>query len=239
MDEIEKGQHPAQAEQERGDENVVRVNDRRRFDPAGNPRGADEDGPSKAGEMNKSAEQASQGAVQGTPNGPGAERAQGEADNEALRKELESSRKRVDELARAFQALSNDREEFKHRLSRERERLVDVEKGNIAQTLLEVMDELDRSLQAVADDQSPFAQGVRLIRDGILTKLQALGIERIDPLGQHFDPNLVEAADIEVTDDPSRDQKVVSVTRAGYRMKDRVIRPARAKVARYLKPAQA
>src|SRR5713226_1357124 len=239
MDEIEKGQQPAQAGQDRDDENVLRVNDRRRFDPAGNPRSPGADGPSKAGAMNKSVEQASQDAAQGTPNGSGTERAQGEADNEALRKELESSRKRVDELARAFQALSNDREEFKQRLSRERERLVDVEKGNVAQTLLEVMDELDLSLQAVANDQSPFAQGVRLIRDGILTKLQGLGIERIDPLGQHFDPNLVEAADIEVTDDPSRDQKVVSVTRAGYRMKDRVIRPARAKVARYLKPAQA
>jgi molecular chaperone GrpE len=239
MDETEKGQNPARAGQERGDENSLRVNDRRRFDPAGNPRGGDPEGPSKVGEMNKSAEEASQGAAQETPNGSETERARVEADNEALRKELESSRKRVDELARAFQALSSDREEFKQRLSRERERLVEVEKGNIAQTLLEVMDELDLSLQGVANDQSPFAQGVRLIREGILTKLQALGIERIDPLGQHFDPNLVEAADLEITDNPKDDQKVVSVTRAGYRMKDRVIRPARAKVAKYVKPAQA
>src|SRR5258707_14165326 len=124
MDDIDKGQNPARVGQEASDENSVRVNDRRRFDPTGNPRGADPEGPSKAGEMNKSAEEASQGPTQGTPNGSESERARAEADNETLRKELESSRKRVDELARAFQALSNDGEEFKQRLSRERERLV-------------------------------------------------------------------------------------------------------------------
>jgi molecular chaperone GrpE len=215
---------------------VLRVNDRRRFDPWGNPRSDETGSPSKAETMDPST--VSQGARDAS-NGSEEERARVEADNEALRKDLESARKRVDELARAFQAVSNDREEFKQRLSRERDRMLDVEKGNIAQILLEVMDELDLSLQAAANDNSPLAQGVRLIRDGILSKLQSLGIERVDPLGQPFDPNLVEAADVEVTADPANDQKVVGVMRAGYRMKDRVIRPARAKVAKYVKPAEA
>jgi len=101
------------------------------------------------------------------------------------------------------------------------------------------MDELDLSLQAAGNDDSPLARGVRLIRDGILSKLQTLGIERVDPLGEPFDPNSSEAADVEITTDPAKDQKVVGVTRAGYRLKDRVIRPARAKVAKYVKPADA
>lgn len=230
MNETEKGKAEEQAAsaregRERDEGTAVKINDRRRFDPAGNPRTPEPVSPSQAGEMDFSATSGTAQAV--------------EADDEALRNELESARKRVDELARAFQALSNDREEFKQRLSRERDRMLEVEKGNIALVLLEVMDELDLSLQAAEADDSPLARGVRLIRDGILSKLQALGIERVDPLGERFDPNLVEAADVEITADPASDQKVVGVMRAGYRMKDRVIRPARAKVAKYVKPAEA
>jgi molecular chaperone GrpE len=214
---------------EAGEGNALRVNDRRRFDPSGNPRNVEPMSPSKASEPNPEAAGSSNRS----------EPARQDDGNEALRRELEASRKRVDDLARAFQALNNDREEFKQRLSREQERMLEVEKGNIAQVLLEVVDELDLSLQAAGDDDSPLKHGVQLIRDGILSKLQALGIERVDPLGQRFDPNLVEAADVEITTDPANDQKVVGVMRAGYRMKDRVIRPARAKVARYVEPAHA
>jgi len=224
----ERADRSADAREE-GEGNVLRVNDRRRFDPSGNPRNVDPMNYSKASEPNPD------GA--GSPNR--SEPAGQDDGNEALRRELEASRKRVDDLARAFQALNNDREEFKQRLSREQERMLEVEKGNIAQVLLEVVDELDLSLQAAGDDNSPLQHGVQLIRDGILRKLQALGIERVDPLGQRFDPNLVEAADVEITTDPANDQKVVGVMRAGYRMKDRVIRPARARVARYVEPAHA
>jgi molecular chaperone GrpE len=238
MDEIEKGK-PIPEGEEGGEGNAVRVRDRRRFDSAGNPRGQEPGVSSREGEMDTRAGQPAQGSDQGARNGPEAGRAGVEADNEGLRAELEAARKRVDELARAFQSLSSDREDFKQRLSRERERMLDVEKGNIAQVLLDVLDELDLSLQAVPNDDSPFARGVRLIRDGILAKLQSLGIERVDPLGQRFDPNLAEASDVEITSDPANDQKVVGVVRAGYRLKDRVIRPARVKVAKYVKPADA
>ncbi len=240
MEEIEKEQSPLRDNEDDEADRPIKVNDRRRFDPEGKPRSADAGGSAKAEKMNPGAGQARQDPAQAGPTvGPEAVRARVEADNEGLGKELEAARARIDELARAFQALSNDREDFKQRLSRERERMLDIEKGNIAQVLLEVMDELDLSLQAAANDDSPLARGVRLIRDGILAKLQTLGIERVDPLGQRFDPNLVEAADVEITTDPANDQKVVAVMGAGYRLKDRVIRPARAKVAKYVKPAEA
>jgi len=162
-----------------------------------------------------------------------------DAEVERLEEELSASRKKVDDLARAFQSLSQDREEFKQRLSRERERLIDVEKGNVALTLLEAIDELDRCLTASARDESPLAKGVRFIRDGLLSKVQASGIERLNLVGQHFDPNLADAVDMDITTNPDEDQRVVSEVHAGYRFKDRVIRPARVKVAKYVKPGQA
>lgn len=163
-----------------------------------------------------------------------------DAERQRLEAELEASRRRVDELARAYQSVNKDREEFKQRLTRERERMMDVERGNVAVSLLEAIDELDRCLTMSGQEvSSPLGQGVKMIRDGLLSKVQSLGIERLNLVGQPFDPNTAEAADMEITPQPEEDQKVVAEVRAGYRMKDRVIRPARVKVAKYVAPAQA
>ncbi|MDY7228278.1 nucleotide exchange factor GrpE [Hyalangium rubrum] len=164
-----------------------------------------------------------------------------DAERQRLEAELEASRRRVDELARAYQAVNKDREEFKQRLTRERERMMDVERGNVAQSLLEAIDELDRCLSMSGPEAAStgLGQGVKMIRDGLLTKAQGLGIERIQVVGQPYDPNTAEATDMEITTQPDDDQRVVAEVRAGYRMKDRIIRPARVKVAKYVAPAQA
>jgi molecular chaperone GrpE len=165
---------------------------------------------------------------------------EGDPERQRLEAELDSARRRVDELARAYQSLNKDREEFKQRLTRERERMMDVERGNVASTLLEAIDELDRCLSMSGQEaNSALGQGVKMIRDGLLSKVQAIGIERIQVVGQPFDPNTAEAADMEITTQPEEDQQVVAEVRAGYRLKDRIIRPARVKVAKYVAPAQA
>ncbi|OJT22603.1 nucleotide exchange factor GrpE [Archangium sp. Cb G35] len=171
---------------------------------------------------------------------PPAEEAAVDAEKQRLEAELLAARRRVDQLARAYQELEKDREEFKQRLTRERERMMDVERGNVAATLLEAVDELDRSLSMSGGDvSSPLAQGVKMIRDGLLSKLQQTGIERIQVVGLPYDPNTAEATDMDITTNPDDDQKVVAEVRAGYRLKDRIIRPARVKVAKYVAPAQA
>ncbi|MFY0523439.1 nucleotide exchange factor GrpE [Archangium gephyra] len=163
-----------------------------------------------------------------------------DAEKQRLEAELATARRRVDQLARAYQELEKDREEFKQRLTRERERMMDVERGNVATVLLEAVDELDRSLAMSGGDvSSPLAQGVKMIRDGMLSKLQQSGIERLQVVGLPYDPNTAEATDMEMTANPDDDQKVVAEVRAGYRLKERIIRPARVKVAKYIAPAQA
>lgn len=219
----------------------VRVTDHRRFDPEGNPRpdGSDEvtgSPEAESVEATAAAEQEPELPAEASAEPPPPSSVQ---EVNALELELAKTRKRVDELARAYQELSQDREAFERRLSREREQLIRVEKGNVALTLLEAVDELDLCLAASQEDTSPLAQGVRLIRENMLGKLSALGVERFDPVGQTFDPNLAEAADMEITSEASEDQKVVAELRAGYRLEGRVIRAARVKVAKYVRPAQA
>jgi molecular chaperone GrpE len=197
----------------------MKVNDRRRFDADGNPKqdAAEEVSPEVAGP-----------APAAEPVGP---------ELEKVRAELEGARKRLDEVARGYQGLLQEREDFKLRLTRERERLLDVEKAEVVQVLLDAVDELDLSLAAAED--SPLARGVRIIRDGILSKLQSAGIQRLEVVGLPFDPNTAEASDMELTPDPEADQRVTAEVRAGYRMKDRVIRPARVRVAKHVTPARA
>lgn len=156
---------------------------------------------------------------------------------EQLSKELDAARKRVNELAAAYQAGERDREEFKARLQRERDRLVDVERGNVAVTLLEAIDELDLCLTAA--DESPLAKGVRLIRDSLVRKAESTGIERVALEGKPYDPNLAEATDVELTPSEADDGRVTAVIRACYQLKGRVVRPGRVKVARFVRPAEA
>lgn len=154
-----------------------------------------------------------------------------------LTEQLEVARKRVNELAHALQAGERDRAEFKERLNRERERMLDVEKGKVASTLLEAVDQLDLCLQSA--DDSPLARGVKMIRESVLKQAEATGIERVDLTGKPFDPNLAEASDMELTTEPDDDGKIVLVLKAAYQLNGRVIRPGVVKVAKYVKPASA
>ncbi len=197
-----------------------RVNDKRRYNPDGTPRaGAPETEPQPPE----------------TPSEAGSPAAPDEVTQ--LRAELETARRRVDELARGIQEVMRDRDDFKQRVQRERERMLEVEKGQVAQSLIEAIDELDLSL--AADDGSPFAQGVRLIRDKLLQKLAASGIERLALLGRPYDPNAAEAVDIELVHSPAQNDLVLEEQRPAYALRGRVIRPGRVKVGRYLEPAKA
>ncbi len=236
MNDTDKREHPSENTQH------VRVNDRRRFDPDGNPRpDAEEPAPKSAesiSEPETGAEPAAASASGGEPTRESGGESGGESDVvQRLQAELEAARRRVDELARAILAGEQDREAFKQRVTRERERMLEVEKGNVAQVLLETVDDLDLSLKAA--DDSPLAQGVRMIRQGLLSRLQSMGVERVPLENLPFDPNVAEAMDMEVTDDSAKDGVVVEEIRAAYRLGGRVIRDGRVKVAKYVPPAQA
>ncbi len=175
-----------------------------------------------------------------TPEVPGVSAADGLAEPpeiERLHADLDAARKRIDELARAYQAGERDREAFKQRQTREREQMLDVERGKVALTLLEAIDQLDLSLENA--DDSPLAKGVAMVRTNILKKAEASGIERVELVGRHFDPAFAEASDMEVTPNPDEEGRVLSVSRPAYALNGRVIRPGLVKVAKYVKPADA
>ena len=152
---------------------------------------------------------------------------------EQVRGELHDSSVKLEELARAYASLINDQSDFRVRLEREKERVLETERGTIAQPLLEVSDELDRALAAAVSDEGPLAQGVRLIHEGLRKRLSRLGIERLSVVGKPFDPNLAEAVDLVPVDVQGLDGTVVEEALPGYRLGGRVLRAAKVRVARF------
>ncbi len=160
------------------------------------------------------------------------------AELKKLQVELESKNRRIDEVTRAYSAMVNDQKEFRGRLEREKDRVLENERGNVALVLLETADELDRALSASKEEGGPLAEGVRLVREGLMQRLHRMGIERLSLVGTPFDPNLAEAIDLELVAEPEKADLVLAEAVPGYRLGSRLIRPAKVKVARYLPEAK-
>lgn len=151
--------------------------------------------------------------------------------------ELDAARRRIDELARGLQHSESEREAFKLRMTRERDQLLELEKGKVALVLLEAIDDLELCLNT--PDHSALWKGVKLIRDGLIKKAEEFGLERVELKGLPYDPNLSEASDMEISPLEADDGRVVAVLKAAWKLKGRVLRPGRVKVAKYVQPAQA
>lgn len=106
----------------------------------------------------------------------------------------------------------------------------DVQRGTraILVELLDVVDNLDRAIDAAhrASEQGRLLEGVEMVRDEFLVKLEGLGVKRMARLGQRFDPSREEAASLVPVTDPAQDNTVVGVIRQGYECNGEVLRPA-------------
>jgi molecular chaperone GrpE len=147
--------------------------------------------------------------------------------------------RRIDELTRAYAALVEDNKAFRARFERERARALEAERAGVAQALLEAADDLERALAAVsgAGEASgaalaTLAEGVRLSLSGLHRRIGALGAERLSVVGQRFDPRVAEAIDAVPVADAAQEDVVLQEVRAGWRIGDRILRPARVRVGR-------
>ncbi len=143
---------------------------------------------------------------------------------------------RLDELTRAYAALLEDNKAFRQRLERERERVLEAERAGVARTLLEATDDLERALAAAGEDVQgelrSLVEGVRLSLGVLHRRVAELGAERIKVVGRPFDPHESEAVDTVPIADEALDGVVLQEIRPGYRIGERVLRPARVRVGR-------
>ena len=153
---------------------------------------------------------------------------------EELEQQLAEKDRQLQEYITKYREAASEFESARARLRREIAR--DTERGRreIIADLLEVLDNLDRALDATRTGASADAllQGVDLVRRQFLAKLEGMGVRRIDAEGQPFDPMLHEAVTVVPAGTPEQDGQVVGVVRPGYRIKDDVLRPAAVAVAK-------
>jgi len=132
--------------------------------------------------------------------------------------------------------LQEELERTKARLEADFERKVGLEKQEMILPLLEVLDNLERALDAPAKDAGVerLRQGIELTANIFRAKLQALGIEAIPVLDQPFDPNLGQAVGMVQVGDLEQDGIVVEEVLRGYQMGDQLLRAAQVRVGRFV-----
>jgi len=138
----------------------------------------------------------------------------------------------IQQLIARYKSASEEFEQARARLRKEVTK--DVERGrrSLITGFLEVLDNLDRALEAAGDRASdPFVQGVSIVRQQFLSTLEGLGVTRIDPTGQAFDPARHEAVTSLAASAAVPSGTVAGVIRPGYLIGDEVLRPAQVAVA--------
>ena len=130
-----------------------------------------------------------------------------------------------------------DFENYRKRVERERSETYNRVVADVAAKLLPVLDNLKRALEAEAsveasesDEFRHFLSGVDLIYKQLNGVLEALGVKPVPAVGEQFDPHVHEAVVTEATDESEPDTVMQEIV-AGYRLGDKLIRPALVKVA--------
>lgn len=205
-----------------GGEPRVKVTDRRRFTAEGEPTGDREAPAVGVGDLETLAAE--------------------EAPADPRDAELAGQAARIDELTRAYAALVEDNKAFRQRIEREKTRVIEAERASLAQGFLEAADDLERALAAVGGSGEAggaalrsLAEGVRLSLGALHKRIAELGAERFEVTGHPFDPHAAEAVDTVAVADASQDGLVLQEVRAGYRVGDRILRPARVRVGRFVR----
>ncbi len=143
-----------------------------------------------------------------------------------LEQKVAAKDEEIQRLIAQYKSASTEFDDARARLRKEVSK--DVERGrrSLIVSFLEVLDNLDRAIEAAPDKTDPFVAGVSIVRQQFITTLEGIGVKRVDPLGQPFDPALHEAVSSVPAQPGAPPHTVVGVVRPGYLIGEEVLRPA-------------
>jgi molecular chaperone GrpE len=134
-----------------------------------------------------------------------------------------------DEYLDALQRLKAEFDNYRKRVARDQQELAARAHERLVKELLPVVDDLERALAAAEEhEEATLEEGVRLVHRELAAALQREGLAEIETNGR-FDPHVHEA----LLSQPSEAEEgsVLEVVQKGYKLGDRVVRPARVVVA--------
>ena len=130
--------------------------------------------------------------------------------------------------------LQSETDETRRRLNRAADERAQRERAEFITDLLPVLDNLQRATEAAQANASAevIAEGIRRTAASFESALAAAGVEPIEAVGETFDPELHEAVET-IEGSPADDGKVISQHTRGYKIGERLLRPAHVKVGRH------
>ena len=156
---------------------------------------------------------------------------------EELESRTKAAEKQVADVQARFeqlrQQLQRETDETRQRLNRSADERASADKAKFIAALLPALDDLERAIEAVSGNapREAVLEGIQRIASSFQSALSSAGVEPIAAVGEEFNPELHEAVDTEQTAD-DMDGRVIEEYSRGFRMGDRLLRPARVKVGR-------
>jgi len=147
-----------------------------------------------------------------------------EADIESLKKALAEAKAEAEANLAGWQRAQADLINYKRRNEQEKEEIGKFANSVLMLNLLPILDDMERAFASVPSHLAKLSwvEGIRLIKHKLWASLEAQGLSQIKAQGEPFDPNLHEAA----MHGKGKEGMVIEELQKGYKLHDRVIRPA-------------
>ena len=160
------------------------------------------------------------------------ENANEEMKEETTVSELDKVKQDYDNLNNQYLRLAADFDNYRKRQAQEREALLNYGAQECMKKIIEVVDNFDRAMQSVEkiDSVEKMKESFVVLNKQLMDSLTKLGLEQIKAVGEKFDPNIHEAVMQTQTDEYEEDT-IVAELQKGYKLGEKVLRPAMVNVA--------
>lgn len=146
---------------------------------------------------------------------------------EQLKKELEEQTRQAEERLYQLKYLQADFDNFRKWYAKEKDVITSLANERLIQDLLVILDDFERALPAIEQEKNK--EGMRMVYKKLVKILSDYGLEPIECVGKKFDPNIHEALCRERCGKEAG--TVLEDLGKGYRLKSKVIRPSKVKIA--------
>ena len=131
-----------------------------------------------------------------------------------------------DQLLRTAAEYAN----FRARSAKEKEQTYSNAKGNVVAEILPSIDNLERALAQENSDYESLRKGLEMTMNSLMAALEKMGVKAFGEVGEQFDPNLHHAV-MHIDDESLGENVITDIFQKGYKINDKVVRPAMVKTA--------
>ena len=157
--------------------------------------------------------------------------AQEDAAASTTQDQLAQMQAKIDALEDSLLRAKAEAQNIQRRAATERNEAIRFANAELMRTLIPVLEDFDRTFEAAGTTDKSILEGTRLVHANLIKALRDAGLEPIEARGEDFDPTIHEALMHQPSEDFPPGRVIEQVSR-GYRLRDRVLRPARVVVAK-------